>query len=360
MPSRIHDKYLLRQFVRIFLFSILAFSVIYVTVDIFEEIDNFIDHEARFDRIALYYIFSLPFIFTYIVPVSLLLATVFAMGVMARRNELTALLASGVSLARAAASIIIVSILVSIFSAWFNDVVVAKSNRKKDDIMSYDIEGRQRQDRTIKRGFKYLGERGYVYLAESFNQETETLYDVVVQQFGGETLIRRVDARRAVWQDSTWLFINGYERTFEEVADSARAFQELYIPDIVETPAHFAREERAPENMTWMELREYIDKVRRSGGHTEKYMVDLYFKLSFPFAGCIFVLIGIAFASGKRKHSVATGFGLTLLVAFSYYIILRVGQTLGHNGVLPPLLAAQSGNLIFLLIGSALMFRANR
>jgi len=360
MRSRIHDKYLLRQFSRIFLFSVLAFSVIYVTVDIFEEIDNFIDHETRADHIFLYYLFSLPFIFTYIVPVSLLLATVFAMGVMARRNELTALLASGVSLVRAAASIIVVALLMSIFSAWFNDVVVAKANRKKDDVMAYDIEGRMRADETIKRDFKYLGERGYVYLAESFNQETGTLYDVVVQQFGGKTLIRRVDARRAVWRDSSWVFINGYERTFEDVADSARAFVELHLPDIAETPAHFAREKRAPENMTWMELREYIDKVRRSGGNTEKYVVDLYFKLSFPFAGCIFVLIGIAFASGKRKHSVATGFGLTLGVAFSYYILLRVGQTLGHNGVMPPLLAAQSGNIIFLVIGLALLYRANR
>ena len=360
MPSRIHDKYLLRQFTRIFLLSVLAFSVIYVTVDIFEEIDNFIDHEARADHIALYYLFSLPFIFTYIVPVSLLLATVFSMGVMARRNELTALLASGVSLVRAAGSIIVLSILVSIFSAWFNDVVVAKANRKKDDIMAHDIEGRIRVDQTVKRGFKYLGEHGYVYLAESFNQETGTFYDVVVQQFGGETLIRRVDARRGVWRDSTWVFINGYERTFQGVADSARAFTELEIPEIVETPENFASETRAPENMTWTELREYIDKVRRSGGNTEKYVVDLYFKLSFPFAGCIFCLIGIAFASGKRKHSVATGFGVTLAVAFSYYIILRVGQTLGHNEVLPPLLAAQSGNIIFLLIGIILLYRANR
>lgn len=360
MPSRIHDRYLLRQFGRIFLFSIIAFSVIYVTVDIFEEIDNFIDHEAQLHFIALYYLFSLPFIFTYIVPVSLLLATVFAMGVMARRNELTALLASGISLVRAAGSIIIVSLLVSVFSAWFNDVVVAKANRKKDDILHYDIEGRVRQDRTVKRGFKYLGERGYVYLAESFNQETGTLYDVVVQQFGGETLVRRVDARRGVWEDSVWVFMNGYERTFGQGADSVRAFSELRIPEIAETPEHFAREEQEPENMTWTELHEYIDKVRRSGGRTEKYLVDLYFKLSFPFAGCIFVLIGIAFASGKRKHSVATGFGLTLVVAFSYYIILRVGQTLGHNGVLPPLLAAQSGNIIFLVIGLALLFRANR
>ena len=67
-----------------------------------EEIDNFIDHEAEIKHIVLYYVFSIPFILTYIIPVSLLLGTVFAMGVMARRNEFTALIASGVSLVRVA------------------------------------------------------------------------------------------------------------------------------------------------------------------------------------------------------------------------------------------------------------------
>jgi lipopolysaccharide export LptBFGC system permease protein LptF len=43
-----------------------------------------------------------------------------------------------------------------------------------------------------------------------------------------------------------------------------------------------------------------------------------------------------------------------------YYGVLRVGQTLGYNGVIPPLLAAQAGNIIFLVIGLVLLVRANR
>ena len=112
--------------------------------------------------------------------------------------------------------------------------------------------------------------------------------------------------------------------------------------------------------MTYTELRYYIEKVRRSGGNVTRYLVDLYFKLSFPLAGSIFVLIGVAFASGKRKPSIATGFGVTLIIAFMYYGVLRVGQTLGHNGVLPPFLAAQLGNIIFLGVGLFSLSRANR
>jgi len=360
MQPRIHDRYLLRQFVRFFLYSAIAFVLIAITVDVFEEIDNFIDHEASWQDILLYYFYSVPFFLTYIVPVSLLLATVFTMGLMARRNELTALVASGISLLRIAVPLLVLSMLVSAGSIYFNDVVVAHSNRQKDDIMRHRIEGAPRSDPDIKDNFRYLGEHGRVYLASRYSHRTKTLFDVVVQEYGGNTLVKRVDARKAEWQDSLWVFQEGFVRDFVAEAESVVAFTELPMPEIVEVPDDFARKEIDEENMNAVELRTHIDRVRRTGGRVEKYLVDLYFKFSFPLAGTIFVLIGIALASGKRKPTIASGFGLTLIVSFLYYVIMRIGQALGHNGALPPLLAAQLGNVIFLVVGVFLVSRANK
>ena len=360
MQPRIHDRYLLGQFLKFLFFSVLSFTVIYVTVDIFEEIDNFIDHDAGIMTIVKYYVFSIPFILTYITPVSLLLGTVFAMGIMGRRNELTALTASGVSLVRIATPIFIAALSMSVFSAYFNDVVVAKANRQKSDIMRYDIEGATRSNPNLKENLHYLGQDGFMYLASSYNHQTLTLYDIVVQEYQDNTLVRRIDARKARWKDDKWVFEKGFERTFQSDEEAVRRFEQMVVPAITETPQDFVKEHVDEENMNFAELRRYIEKVRRSGGNVERYLVDLYFKLSFPLAGSIFVLIGVAFASGKRKQSIATGFGVTLVVSFLYYGILRIGQTLGHNGVLPPLLAAQMGNIVFLIIGSYLMIRANR
>ena len=123
MKIRIHDRYLLKQFARIVFFSVLAFTIIYVTIDIFEEIDNFIDHNASILTVGLYYVYSIPFILTYIIPVSLLLGTIFSMGILARRNELTALISSGVSLVGISAPFLFGAGAVCVFSALFNDEV---------------------------------------------------------------------------------------------------------------------------------------------------------------------------------------------------------------------------------------------
>jgi lipopolysaccharide export system permease protein len=360
MQLRIHDKYLLRQYIKILFFSVLAFVVIYVTVDVFEEIDNFIDHEAKMMDIVSYYFYSVPFILTYIIPVSLLLGTVFAMGIMSRRNELTALISSGVSLVRVAAPVMATALLVSLGSAFFNDIVVSNANRRHREIMRYRIERKTPPPPGLKQNFYYLGAEGYVYHARTYNHAALAMYDVVIQQFEDNTLKRRIDAGKADWQDDRWVLIDGVERTFESDQETIRPFEELPMPGITETPADFGKKEVDRDNMTYQELKHYIEKLRRSGGDVRRHLVDLYFKFSFPLAGSIFVLIGVAFASGKRKPSIATGFGVTLVIAFMYYGVLRVGQTLGHNGVIPPLLAAQLGNIIFLGVGIYALSRANR
>ncbi len=360
MGIRIHDRYLLKQFVRIFLFSVLAFTIIYITINVFEEIDNFIDHNAKIAHIVLYYIYSIPFILTYIIPVSLLLGAIFSMGVMARRNELTAFISSGVSLVRVATPIFVAAVVVSVFSTWFNDQVVTRANRLGQDIKRFEIEGRPRSDPDLKENFHYLGENGSVYLARRYNHTTKSLYDVVVQQFDGNTLVRRIDAKSARWINGQWVFASGFERVFESDTERLRAFDELAMPELKEKPEDFAKPEVEEENMNLRELRSYIDKVGRSGGGVEKYLTDLYFKFSYPLAGSIFVLLGVALSSAKRKQSIATGFGLTLLISFIYYGVLRVGQTLGYNGLLPPLLAAELGNIVFLAVGTGLVARANK
>ncbi|HKW14572.1 MAG TPA: LptF/LptG family permease [Candidatus Krumholzibacteria bacterium] len=360
MLPRIHDRYLLKSFLRVFLFAVVAFVIIYITVNVFEEIDNFIDHDAKLIYIARYYFYSLPFVLTYVIPVSLLLGTVFSMGVLARRNELTALLASGVSLTRVARPIFATSLVIALFSIYFNDDIVSRANRLKDDVMHYDIEGRVRAHPELRTDFRFLGEHGFVYLASSYDTRARTLYEVVVQQFEHDTVVRRIDAKSATWLRGRWRFNSGYVRTFKNGAENVAAFDTLTVPEMKESPDDFAEEEVNEEDMNLVQLRRFISKVHRSGGDVEKYMVDMYFKFSFPFAGAIFVLIGVALASGKRKPSIATGFGLTLVVSFMYYAVLRVGQTLGHNGVLPPFFAAQAGNILFLIIGLIMLKRADR
>ena len=74
----------------------------------------------------------------------------------------------------------------------------------------------------------------------------------------------------------------------------------------------------------------------QSGGDATTALVDIQFNLAFPLVNLIVVLMGIVLASGPRKTTIASGFGLTLLVSFGYYLFMNFGRALGHNGTLAP------------------------
>ncbi len=358
---RIHDRYILGGFWRNLLLGVFAFTVIYVTVDLSEETDNFYDNKATAREIVSYYIYQLPWILLLTMPISVLLSTVFTLGRLSRENELTALVVAGIPLTRIALPILLSAFFISLASLAFSELIVPFANRRAEKIMTLDIEGRRKQD-----SFKYLknlhyqGEGNRTWYAERYDIKLSVLMNVALHEHKDSKLVRRIDAKKAFWDGSQWVFMDGAIRDFNEVGETVTTFDRIEMPHLPEKPEDIAKEEIDPEEMSFFELRDHIDKIRRGGGSIDKYLVDMYFKFSFPFTSLIFAIIGTALSSAKRKPSMATGFGLTLLISFMYYGILRVGQSLGHSGVFHPILGAWIGNLIFIAVGAVLLYRANK
>ncbi|HOU72399.1 MAG TPA: LptF/LptG family permease, partial [Candidatus Syntrophosphaera sp.] len=71
----------------------------------------------------------------------------------------------------------------------------------------------------------------------------------------------------------------------------------------------------------------------------------------------IFFFIPVA-TSNTRSKSRGLVFLLGLVVCFLYLIMVRVAQSLGYSGVIPPVWAAWLPNLIFTLLGLAFLRKA--
>jgi lipopolysaccharide export system permease protein len=66
----------------------------------------------------------------------------------------------------------------------------------------------------------------------------------------------------------------------------------------------------------------------------------------------LMVLIGIPFALKEgRRNSIADGVAMSVAIGFSFWVIFEVARSLGHSGVLPPLVAAAFTDVLFLAIG---------
>jgi lipopolysaccharide export system permease protein len=114
---------------------------------------------------------------------------------------------------------------------------------------------------------------------------------------------------------------------------------------------------RSPDEMNFDEKRAYIDILGKGGKDIRRQLIEYYGDYAFPFANFIVVLFGVPFASIKKKGGIAIQIGAAMIVSFLYLIFTKVGQTVGYNSNMDPVLSAWLANLLFLLAGIVNLLR---
>jgi lipopolysaccharide export system permease protein len=118
------------------------------------------------------------------------------------------------------------------------------------------------------------------------------------------------------------------------------SFEEMDFP-MKEDWESFQRSGWDSDEMSYAELRTYIQNIQASGYDATRYLVDLYSKLSYPLLNVIMVLIGIppfALKTG-RSGGVALSIGISMMIGFLYGIVFYVFISFGKSGILPPVFA---------------------
>ncbi len=357
---RILDRYLFREFVAYLALGLIGFIVIFTVVDVIEKIDVFLDHRAPTALVLRYYLYRAPEVVVQVLPVAMLLATFLALGQLNKFGELTAMRSAGISLARILAPVFATAACGAVAALLLGELVVPAANRERDRIYEDRIQSISKGPTSERADVTYLGGGGRIYYMRLYVVPERRMHEVSVQQFRDGALVMRIDAAEATWDGRRWAFTSGTVRTFRGGEERAQAFERWASDAIAEPPESFAREGRRPHQMNYLELRAHVIKLRASGARVANYLVDLHMKLAFPLINLIVILIGAPVATRLRANSVALGFGLAVTISFAYYAFMQSGKALGHNGALPPYLAAWLGDLVFGGVGIVMMVRAQR
>ncbi|MFZ1946186.1 MAG: LptF/LptG family permease [bacterium] len=356
------DRYVFVEFIRMVGIGVLAFVTIFVTLNAVEKVDDFIDNQVPTLAVIKYYAFQVPYIFTLTLPIAVLISSLFTVGQMARRNELVAMRASGIRFARTILPMVLGGLLASMVSLAVSEFVQPEASAVVRSIETGEIKRSARNQPRIRTNLAYRGGNGLFYSAPEYDTRTNTMKDLVVEQSADGRLVFRVNAARASWQDSVWMLSDAWVRWFSESGEVER---ESYIPEgplplLRDFPGDILKNQKQPEEMSYRELHGLVERIEESGGDPSKYRVGLAMKISFPFANLIVILLGAPLTARLRKGGLAVGAGIGLGLAFVYYGLMKGGQTLGDHAVLPPLLAAWIGNLVFGVCGIYLILRAEK
>ena len=360
------DYYILREFSIIFLLVSIFFVLVSFIVDVFENLNRFIDNDVTSDILVDYYIASLPEMISVSIPVTCLVASVFTYGMMVQRKEWLVFKSSGLSLYRLALPILFIGLIMSIGSFFFENNVVIKNNKVKNEIKANHLSKNKSksQNKAIYENVYFQKNEDYLIAIEKYNQMNETIVNLNFIELNNGKMIKRVDSKKSVWQDSKekWEVKNYSIREFNEDGSErmiATSKQDSLI-NLNFTPKDINQIGNSAEEISYNQLKNQIITLKNNGVNTIKWEVDLHYKIAYSFISLIVIFCGIPLSVFRSSTTLAFGGGLSLATIFAYIILLKFGQSLGYAGALPPFLAAWFSNIIFIALGTWLMLNARK
>jgi lipopolysaccharide export system permease protein len=351
------QRYVSREFLKIFGIVFTGLLGITVLVDFFQRIDMFINFPTPVRWKFLYFALKMPQFIFYITPVSVLVSLLVTLGILNHHREITAVRCGGVTLMHVCAPLVAIGALASVLVFVNNEYVVPGSARQLQYVLDTRIKNRPPRSIFRQNRIWFYGERNTVFNIQLLDPVEKSFEGVTLYRFDkkGKRLIQRIDARRARYLRGRWDLFNVTFRTFlDDGTIKARSFprQRIRRP---EKPGDISQYRERPEVMNFPALGEYVRKLRRSGFNPTAYMVDLQAKLSLPLLSLIVTLLAIPIAFRSRSGgSVVASLGVSLTLGFAYWIVISIGISLGHAGKLPPYLAAWLPNAFFLALAGYL------
>ena len=367
------DRYIIRQFILATIVSLAGFIVIFIAIDMMEKLDKFIDRKVPWPIVFEYYVNFVPQMITLVLPISLLLGSLFTAGKMSQNTEIVALRSAGMSLYRFMVPFVIIATLVSGMAVYFNGWIAPRANVRllslrreylKDEIL-----------RSSEYNMHMQNAPGEFLVVGEFSITQSKAQRVGLYYFDANDrtkLVKRIDAGMMVWDSTkrTWKLENAIERTFpdssirnlpKEVMRRLRP-EESYVK-LTFTPQDL-RDRQLKTNelseLTATDLARRIDLSKRAGKESARDEVDFHAKFAMSFTSLIVVLFGVPFASQKKRGGLALEFAVAIGIAFFYLAFTKVSFTFGYSGAIDPVITAWMANGIFMTIAILVMARVQK
>ena len=356
---KILDRYIISEVLSFVALTASALTIMLIVRTLFELTNMLINERVAWPYIIKLLIYRLPAFLVLTFPMSLLASSELAIGRLSTDGEITAMRGGGVSFRRIIIPFLIAALFVSILSFVINDYVVPETNYLSQNII-HEIVQKKGPFYIRRNVFFRDAENRYIYVNQ-FDEKNMIMRDIIVYEFNGEESLRTITAKKGMWVADTWKLENGTIYNYPEGEESAYEISFATLDIILkEDLQNIFKNRRTPQEMSSKELRQQIDILQQAGADTKSFEVDLYMKYSVPFSGLIFVLLGVPLGLRVKRGSKVTGIIISIVLVFIYYISVSTIRSFGRGGVIIPVLAAWLPNIIFAILGTILIFGAEK
>lgn len=238
MRKGVLARYLIRAHLGPFLFSLTAITGLIFVNAIAQRVDSLVGKGLPWSVIGEFLILSLPHTIALSLPMSVLVAVLYAFSTMAASNEITAMSAGGVRPARVMLPVFGLGVIATLVMLFFNDTVLPESNHALKNLLldigrkSPTLELREQVVNELRTG---SGIQRYFLTADRIDHETNELVNVTIFDSNDPERQRTTYATSGemAFNDArTDLYLTLYDGVVHEVrSDREGGFQRLYFEE---------------------------------------------------------------------------------------------------------------------------------
>lgn len=363
---RIMDGYLVRQFVQAFAITFVSLTGLYIVIDAFGHLDEFVAHAERHGSLLSiltnYYTHRSLVFFDMTSGILALLSSVFTVTWLQRHQELTALLAAGIPTLRVVKPILICALTVSLLAAATREVVIPPLrhdlDRNTDDLA--DEQGRDIQPRYDHETGVFLdGKKAFSH--EQRIQGPNFHLRAALSRYGNRLIAESAHWKPAAGSQPAGYLLTGVSEPKELASRPSLLLgsrpvlitpkdapwlkaDECFLASQVSFDLLHGGKAWQQYASTWALIRGLANS---SVGFGAEVRVTIHSRFVQPLLDATLLLLGLPLAISQGRRNLFAAIGLCLLLVVVFMMVVIACQYLGFHSLVRPSLAAWLPLFIF-------------
>ncbi len=307
--------------------------------------------------------YSFPYLLTFIIPISVLVASLLSFGKLSVDNEIMAIRTSGVSMIKIVSPLAIAVCILCLSSFLLSDRVASASLHAYRRLLTQI--GIESPQAALEEGVFIKKFKNFVIFIYEMDKNKLKGIRIYQPQEGKptRTIIAQKGELISMPETNTIMLklIHGVSDE-PDPKDPAKLyklnFRTYNLPLNFSNIKQLQEVSKKPKDMMIRELRDEIDRLGKEGIlATYPLSAEIHNKIAIAFSSLAFLLIGIPLGITTRRNEKSISFGISLGLMTLYWLLLIGGKTLAQKGMAHPFIALQFSNFIVGGVGVFLFYR---
>jgi len=354
---RIAERYLQQEILAGVLLITVALMSMFAFFDLIQELESIGKGSYGISKVLLFVLLSVPGHVYEVVPVAVLIGTLYALGQFSRNSELIILRVSGISMSALGWTLLRVGLIFALLTFLVGELIAPLSEKSAQRMRVQATDSVIAQD--FRSGLWVKDGNSFVNIEDVLPDAG--LLNIHIYEFDDQFRLRMItNARQGQFGEGRWDLREVVQTGFNERKISIQAFPQAFWQSVIR-PELLNVLLVVPEKMSAWNLYFYIKHLSSNKQKTTRHQIALWSKMAYPAACIVMVVLALPFGFlQQRAGGLSAKIFAGIMIGITYQVLNRLFVHVGLLNDWPPVLSATLPTLLFLTVALGMIFWVER